>query len=71
MTKENITMELNYLLEVIVEDLKSDLGDERIIELLKDLESSNYLKKFSNWSNCVRGTIEEIAEEYGLEEECV
>jgi hypothetical protein len=70
MTNVNVTNELNYLMEVIVEDVRSELDGERIIELLKDLQSENYLNRHSNWSNCVHGLIQEIAMEYGLEE-CV
>ena len=64
---ESVEMELNYLMEVITEDLKSELGLERTLSLLEVLKTP-YLLKYPRWEDLVDGRIEEIKEEYGLEE---
>ena len=62
-SKAEVEMELNYLMEVITEDLKSELGLKRTISLLEDLKI-NYLLKYPNWENLIDGRIEELEEEY-------
>ena len=43
-SKANVEMELNYLMVVITEDLKSELGLERTTTLLEDLKINLFLK---------------------------
>ena len=62
-SKAEVEMELNYLMEVITEDLKSELGLKRTTSLLEDLKI-NYLLKYPNWENLIDGRIEELEEEY-------
>jgi hypothetical protein len=61
-SKKEVEMELNYLMEVITEDLKSELGLKRTTSLLEDLKI-NYLLKYPNWENLIDGRIEELEEE--------
>lgn len=62
-SKAKVEMELNYLMVVITEDLKSELGLERTTTLLEDLKI-NYLLKYPNWENLIDERIEELEEEY-------
>ena len=62
-SKAEVEMELNYLMEVITEDLKSELGLKRTTSLLEDLKI-NYLLKYPNWENLIDERIEELEEEY-------
>lgn len=67
-TETDVEMELNYLMETVVEDLKSELGGERTISFLNDLKIPHF-NKYPRWKDLVDATIEEIAEEYELEED--
>ena len=62
-SKAKVEMELNYLMVVITEDLKSELGLERTTTLLEDLKNNLFLK-FPNWENLIDERIEELEEEY-------
>ena len=62
-TKAEVEMELNYLMVVITEDLKSELGLERTTSLLEDLKINLFLK-YPNWENLIDERIEELEEEY-------
>ena len=61
-SKSEVEMELNYLMEVITEDLKSELGLQRTASLLENLKI-NYLLKYPNWENLIDARIEELEEE--------
>jgi len=62
-SKAKVEMELNYLMVVITEDLKSELGLERTTTLLEDLKINLFLK-YPNWENLIDERIEELEEEY-------
>ena len=61
-SKSEVEMELLYLMEVITENLKSELGLERTTSLLEVLKSD--LLKYPNIENLIDGRIEELEEEY-------
>ena len=61
-SNSEVAMELNYLMEVITEDLKSELGLQRTASLLENLKI-NYLLKYPNWENLIDARIEELEEE--------
>ena len=62
-TREEVEIELNFMMEVIVEDLKGELQPERIVSLLDELKSTNYFYKYPRFEGLVDSTIEEVEEE--------
>jgi hypothetical protein len=68
-TSEEVEMELFGLLERVAGDLGTYVNGRDIVSFLEGMKEEGHYRKFPRWKDLVESSIEDIKENYGLEEE--